>query len=206
MISIIDYGRGNLFSLEQALSEIGAESQRVETREQVCQAKKLILPGVGAFRDAMQGLTDRGLVGPIQQAVENKVPLMGICVGMQLLFTKGEEFGETDGLGLIPGIVKRLPDFNDKTADRIPNVGWREVQLGPRAASLGIKPEANKFYFVHSFAPMVGVADDIAAYIPFNGSDVTVAVVRGSVSGVQFHPEKSGQTGLSFLRNFVEKM
>ena len=99
MISIIDYGRGNLFSLEQALSKIGAESQRVETREQVCQAKKLILPGVGAFRDAMQGLTDRCLVGPIQQAVENKVPFMGICVGMQLLFSKGEEFGRLMALG-----------------------------------------------------------------------------------------------------------
>jgi len=204
MITVIDYGRGNLFSLDQALKKIGAEAERVHAGDGVEAATKLILPGVGAFGDAMLGLKERGLVEPIREAVARGVPMLGICVGMQLLFTKGEEFGNHDGLNLVPGTVRRLPDSETKDADRIPNVGWRKVHPGPAAAAVGIEPGA-EFYFVHSFAPVVDDAADVAGTISFNGKDVAIAVARGSVAGVQFHPEKSGAAGLAFLKAFADK-
>ena len=204
MITVIDYGRGNLFSLDQALKKIGVESERVHSGDGLAAATKLILPGVGAFGDAMQGLTERGLVGPIHDAVARGVPMLGICVGMQLLFTKGEEFGVHDGLNLVPGTVKRLPDSDDKDADRIPNVGWRKLHAGPAADALGVKT-GGEFYFVHSFAPVVDDASDVAGTITFNGREVAIAVARGNVGGVQFHPEKSGEAGLAFLKNFADK-
>ncbi len=206
MITVIDYGRGNLFSLDQALKKIGVEAERVHTGDGVVAATRLILPGVGAFGDAMQGLRERGLADAIHGAVARGVPLLGICVGMQLLFTKGEEFGEHEGLGLIPGTVRRLPDIEAKDADRIPNVGWRKIQPGPAAPALGIEPGADEFYFVHSFAPVVDDPQDVAGSIRFNGKDVAIAVSRGTVSGVQFHPEKSGETGLAFLKKFTNSI
>jgi glutamine amidotransferase len=210
MITVIDYGRGNLFSLDQALKKIGVESERVQVGEALAGATKIILPGVGAFGDAMQGLQDRGFVAPIRDAVSRGIPMMGICVGMQLLFTKGEEFGTHEGLSLVPGTVLRLPDRNAKDADRIPNVGWRKINPGPAAERLGMTSDKgngkreNEFYFVHSFAPVVDDAADIAGTITFNEQEVAIAVSRGSVSGVQFHPEKSGEAGLAFLKNFID--
>lgn len=204
MITVIDYGRGNLFSLDQALKKIGAASERVHTGDGIAAATRLVLPGVGAFGDAMQGLNERGLAAPIRDAVARGIPLLGICVGMQLLFTKGEEFGEHEGLGLVPGTVKRLPDNDDKDADRIPNVGWRKTRPGPAAGGLGIEPGANEFYFVHSFAPVVDDPNDVAATISFNNREVAVAVARGNVAGVQFHPEKSADAGLAFLKKFAD--
>lgn len=206
MILIVDYGRGNLFSLGQALRHLGVEHRISDKPEELGSAERIIFPGVGAFGDAMKGLRERGLVAPLLAAARAGTPILGICVGCQLLLSRGEEFGNHEGLGLIPGTVSRLPSprMGDAAAIRIPNVGWRSLDVRPGASMFGAMARGQAMYFVHSFAPRPENIAHVAATIAVNGEDVPVAVQRDNVVGVQFHPEKSGPAGLALLAGFLE--
>lgn len=205
-VLVIDYGRGNIFSIAQALREVGAAPMVSGNPARLEVAERVVLPGVGAFGDAMTGLSERGLVGPLLATVARGTPMLGICVGCQVLLDRGEEFGDHRGLGLIPGTVARLPAprAGDASAIRIPNVGWRQLEVTGRGALLGPAGPGAHMYFVHSYAPFVELDEHVMATIRVNGARVPVAIRRDNVTGVQFHPEKSGPDGLGLLKAFLE--
>ena len=204
MIAIIDYGVGNLFSLASSLKSLGLETKVTRDAAAIRAADHIILPGVGAFADAMAKLEATGLVPVIKQEVEHK-PLLGICLGMQLLFEKSYEYGEHTGLGLIPGEVCPLADDLKDPSLKVPHIGWNRLDLVPGREDDPLfkytKP-GEYVYYVHSFYAKNCAANTMAASeysIP-----VTGAVKNGLVYGTQFHPEKSGDTGLRMLRAFAE--
>ena len=198
MISIIDYGAGNLFSVKNALDYLGLESKITNSADDLRTADRLILPGVGAFPDAMRMLGETGLIDVIKQEVQRK-PLLGICLGMQMLFEKSYEFGETDGLGLIGGAVKLIkPEGNLP----IPHIGWNSLEFNEKCPLLNKCNNGEYVYFVHSFAAECD-SKNVAAYCDY-GMKVPALVFEGNVYGAQFHPEKSGETGLNILRCFSE--
>ncbi len=202
MITVIDYGRGNLFSTGQALRHLDVPYEITADADAAERAERIVLPGVGAFGDCMEGLRSRGLIEPLKRAAARGVPMLGICVGAQVMLDAGEEFGRHDGLGLIAGAVRRLPEGNGgPDAVRIPNVGWRALRT--RGAFFDGTPDGAMVYFVHSYAPFVADGADVAATIAVNGADVPVAFRRGNVVGFQFHPEKSGPVGLNLIERFV---
>jgi len=206
VITVIDYGRGNIFSIGQALKHLGAEYEICSDAARIADAECLILPGVGAFGDTMSELHQRKLVEPIRSRAQGGVPLLGICVGMQLLASEGEEFGKHQGLGLVPGQVNRLP-AGDSLAKpvRVPNVGWRRVTFHPRGGDQTIISKGDAMvYFVHSFALDPDDPDDVLASIEINGQKVTAAVQRDNVVGYQFHPENSGEVGLDLIWQFLK--
>lgn len=197
MIAILDYGMGNRASVQNALGFLGYESVVTQDPAVIALASHLILPGVGAFADGIKAIRERGLDRVMAEEIAKGKPLLGICLGMQLLASKGEEGGSFEGLGFIPGIVKRL------SADelRIPHVGWNDVT--PKAGEnlfAGTGPDV--FYFVHSFALVTDEASDVIASCEY-GTPFVAAVRRGNVVGVQFHPEKSQASGLQVLKNFL---
>ena len=197
MIAIIDYGAGNLFSVQNALNFLGIENKVTKDPDEIRNADKLILPGVGAFPDAMKMLSDAGLIDVIKEQVKTK-PLMGICLGMQMLFEKSFEFGETEGLGLIPGTVELMKPENDLL---IPHIGWNALEKNEECQLLQNVEEGDYVYFVHSFAAVTD-SENVAAYCDY-GMRVPALVAKGNVYGCQFHPEKSGKTGLDILKNFA---
>lgn len=201
MIAIIDYGVGNLFSLSSSLKAVGADCAVTSSPEVIRQAEKLILPGVGAFGDAAEKLKKNGLDRLIKQEAENGKPLLGICLGMQLLFQKSYEFGEYEGLGLIEGEVVpmqgRLPGRLP-----IPHIGWNALELVGHPSLFRHIQNGDHVYFVHSFFADHCEKNLIAA--TEYGVRMTAAAARGSIVGCQFHPEKSGETGLAILRAFCE--
>ncbi len=203
---VVDYGRGNLFSIGQALAHLDAPYKTSGAPDDIETAERIIFPGVGAFGEAMKGLRDRRLVEPLKAAAARGTPILGICVGCQLLLSRSEEFGDHDGLDLVPGTVSRLPSPrpDDRAAIRIPNVGWRKLSVNPDAPVLRNVGNDDLMYFVHSYAPMAHNQTDVAATIRVNGHDVPVAVESRNLVGVQFHPEKSGPAGLKVLRRFLE--
>lgn len=204
MIAVVDYGRGNLFSLGQALRHLGAAYEVTGDPGRILAAERVILPGVGAFGDAMQALVKRRLVEPLREVAARGTPLLGICLGMQLFASRSEEFGEHEGLDLIPGTVKRLPAGNaGRGSIKIPNVGWRPLCPVTSDAFLGDLPSDTMVYFVHSYAPVVTDPAHVAATIAVNGSAVAAVIHRGKVLGYQFHPEKSGPAGLALLGRFL---
>ncbi len=198
MITIIDYGAGNLFSVQNALNYLGVENRISSRAEDIISADKLILPGVGAFPDAMKMLDEAGLTDVIKEQAKLK-PLMGICLGMQMLFDKSYEFGETAGLGLIPGTVELMHPEDDLV---IPHIGWNALEKNEPCALLDGVNEGDYVYFVHSFAAVTD-SKNVAAYCDY-GMKVPALVTSGKVYGCQFHPEKSGKTGLTILKNFCE--
>lgn len=201
---VVDYGRGNLFSLSQALRALGASHEISSDPTRIAAAERVVLPGVGAFGDGMAALTGAGLVAPLREIARRGTPMLGICLGMQLLAGRGLEFGDHPGLGIIPGIVARLLDLPDEDAMRIPNVGWREVSPTSGGADLfAALPPKPMMYFVHSYVMAPTDPACIAATISFNGRDVCVSVRAGNVVGYQFHPEKSGALGLELIRSFL---
>ena len=193
MIGVIDYGLGNLFSLGNALDYIGAKWRFVQAPAELSECDGLILPGVGAFPQGMEALCSLGLVQSLRSWQK---PLMGICLGMQLLFTESEEFSLTQGLGLIPGRVVKLTDV-----PKIPHMGWNTLSLNKTHPLLQGIDAGDAVYFVHSFHAITDNGN-LLATCSYGGS-VTAAVACGNVMGTQFHPEKSGEIGLTMLRNFV---
>ena len=204
MIAIIDYGVGNLFSLRSSLAAIGAETVVTGDPAVIRTAEKLILPGVGAFGDAAALLRQSGLDKLVcQEAAEGK-PLLGICLGMQLLFDYGLEYGRHEGLGLIPGSVRPITDYIPEGL-KIPHIGWNALRFpAGKAASPLFKyvKEGECVYFVHSFCG-AECEESVIASAEY-GAMLTAAVGRGQIYGVQFHPEKSGATGLRILQAFCE--
>ncbi len=197
MIAIIDYGAGNLFSVKNALDFLGLENKITNSAEDLISADRLILPGVGAFPDAMRMLGETGLIGVIKSEVTKK-PLFGICLGMQMLFEKGYEFGETEGLGLIKGSVKLM----QPEGLPIPHIGWNSLEFNEKCPLLDKCAEGEYVYFVHSYAAECP-KENVAAYCDY-GMKVPALVYEGNVFGAQFHPEKSGETGLNILRCFAK--
>lgn len=208
MLVLIDYGIGNLRSVQKALEAIGVEALRTGDPDAVRAADKLILPGVGAFGACADALREHGLEEPVMEAVERGAPLLGVCVGMQLLFEMSEEKGEHRGLGLLPGRIVRFPaDLTDSEGRRlkVPHVGWnRVVPTGDSPLTEGLEDEAY-VYFVHSYYAQPARESDVLATTPY-GVDFPSVVGRNRVFGVQFHPEKSQSAGLQILRNFVERI
>ena len=202
MIAIIDYGVGNLFSLKSSLGMIGAQAVVSGDAQALRSADRLILPGVGAFGDARKKLAQTGLDAALCREAEQGKPVMGICLGMQMLFEKSLEYGEHEGLGLIPGEVVpmagRLP-----AGLKIPHIGWNALNMKrPDHPLMKYTDSGDCVYFVHSFFAD-HCAESVIATAEY-GIDVTAAVARGNVLGCQFHPEKSGTVGLGILKAFCE--
>ena len=198
---IVDYGLGNICSVKRTFEECGADVVISDDPALCGQVDHIVLPGVGAFADGMAALTNGGWVNALRTAtLENRIPLLGICLGMQLLADKGFEGGETDGLSLIPGEVRRL--VADAPRTRIPHVGWNEVLHGGTHPLLAGIPSGMDFYFVHSYHFVPDNAADALATTPYCGSFVS-AIARGIVCGTQFHPEKSSRAGFQLIRNFL---
>ena len=203
MIAVIDYGVGNLFSLCRSLEAIGQEPVVTGDPAVLRQADKLILPGVGAFQDAADKLRASGLDQVIQEEVAKGKPILGICLGMQLLFEESHEFGVWQGLGLIPGKVVTMEGV--VPADyKIPHIGWNGLHFPQvvRHPLLGSVEEGECVYFVHSF--YATDCDEAVIATTEYGAELTAAVAKGSVMGCQFHPEKSGPVGLGILKTFCE--
>ena len=202
MIAIVNYGVGNLFSLASSFSAIGRNDIKITSDpEDLKHSERIILPGVGAFEDAARKLFASGLAEPLIDEAHNGKPLLGICLGMQLLFTKSYEFGVHDGLNLIPGDVKPIRDVIPANL-KIPQIGWNSLHLTNHSDLFANSHEGDYVYFVHSYSAFCE-AKYITATTNY-GADLTAAVQNGNVYGAQFHPEKSGNVGLNMLRAFCE--
>lgn len=201
MTVIIDYGVGNLFSLKSSLKALGEETVVSGDEDVIRNADRLILPGVGAFRDAREKLSKNGLDKVVCEASNKGKALMGICLGMQLLFTRSYEFGETPGLGLIEGDVKPIQPLIPENF-KVPHIGWNALQMRGKPEIFKYIDDGSYMYFVHSFAAM-NCDDSVIATTDY-GAELTAAVQRGNIYGMQFHPEKSGETGLRILKAFCE--
>ena len=201
MIRIIDYGVGNLFSLRSSLRAIGIDADYTGNPAEIRKADKLILPGVGAFRDAREALRSTGLDRVVQEEAGKGTPLMGICLGMQMLFNRSYEYGEYEGLGLIPGEIVPMEGRIPKDLP-IPHIGWNELALKQPSPLMKNTANGDYVYFVHSY-----YAETPAEYVIATtdyGVEMTAAVQKDNVYGCQFHPEKSSEVGLSILKVFCE--
>jgi len=196
MIGIIDYGMGNLASVAKAFAAVGHLAQIVRTPQAITDADKLILPGVGAFATAMENLRHTELLEPLGAAVAEGKPLLGICLGMQLLLRESEEHGLHEGLGVFDGRVRRLP-----AGVKVPHIGWNQVRIARESALLEGIPDSSYFYFVQSYVVDPDDEDLVVGTTDY-GERFPSMVARGNVFGVQFHPEKSQRVGLRMLKNF----
>ena len=201
MIAIIDYGVGNLFSLKSSFRKIGAEAIVTSDREEIAKADRIILPGVGAFGDAAARLRESGLASVVKEEAASGKPIMGICLGMQLLFDKGYEYGVHDGLGLIHGSIRPVSDVIPE-GYKIPHIGWNRLSFKRETPLFKYIKDGDYVYFVHSY--YAAECDDSVLATAEYGAELTAAASGGSVYGCQFHPEKSGETGLNILRAFAE--
>ena len=199
MTVIIDYGVGNLFSLVSSLKKIGEEAIVSSDKDIISQADRIILPGVGAFGDAIAKLNESGLSDIIREEVSKGKPLLGICLGMQLLFERSFEYGENKGLGLIKGEIRALGEAIPNNL-KIPHMGWNGLHFKKESPVFDGLAEGDEVYFVHSFAGFY-CEENLIATAEY-GMEVTAAVNDKNVYGVQFHPEKSGEKGLKILKNF----
>ncbi len=195
MIAIIDYGMGNLRSVQKALEFVGQDAVITDDIKVMEKADKLVLPGVGAFGDAISTIREKGIDKVIYEGVSKDKPFLGICLGMQMVFDKSYEYGEYEGLGLIPGEIKLLPDNVKK-----PHIGWNNLNIKMRAPLFENTGESPYVYFVHSYyletdAPVVSATTDY-------GKEIQVAVQKDNIFALQFHPEKSGDVGLEILKSF----
>jgi glutamine amidotransferase len=202
MIAIVDYGVGNLFSLSSSFRAIGFEAVISSDPAVISAADKIILPGVGAFEDAAKKLFDSGLGALVIEEAQKGKPILGICLGMQLLFERSFEYGEHKGLGLIKGDIRPISDVIPADL-KIPHIGWNALHLAePRAEIFKYLNEGDHVYFVHSFYG-ANCDESVIATAEY-GAPLTAAVAKGNVFGCQFHPEKSGAVGLSILKAFCE--
>ena len=210
-VTIVDYGMGNLFSIENAVRNCGSIPIRTSCPEEIACSERIILPGVGAFGLGMSELSQKGLIEPIKAFSDQGNPVLGICLGMQLLFTKSGEFGEHEGLNIIPGKISPIPEFNHRgIASLVPHVGWNELLLPEQKQQdfwqntiLKDVPVGSSVYFVHSFfADDVNTLYDISD-CEYNEIRMPSVVKFNNTFGCQFHPEKSGPIGLKILKNFL---
>lgn len=197
-LAIIDYGMGNLRSVQKGLERVGLTADITTKPDQILNAPGVILPGVGAFEDAMVNLNNAGLPEVISEVVKRGTPFLGICLGMQLMFGSSEENGVHQGLGLIPGAIKRLP-----AGLKVPHMGWNQLHINTKVSLLNGLTSGDYFYFVHSYYA-VPKADDVVVATSDYGIDFPAIVGRDNFFGIQFHPEKSSDLGLRILKNFGE--
>jgi glutamine amidotransferase len=201
MIAIIDYGVGNLFSLKSSLAEIGAEAVVTSDEKVIAECDRIILPGVGAFEDAVRKLRESGMAEVVKKEAAAGKPLLGICLGMQLMFDKGYEYGEHEGLGLIHGNVRPIADVIPE-GYKIPHIGWNLLKFTKKSPLFKYIKEGDYVYFVHSY--YAADCDESVIATTEYGADLTAAAANGNVYGCQFHPEKSGKVGMKILKAFVE--
>jgi glutamine amidotransferase len=197
MIAIIDYGRGNLGSVEKAFGRVGMEAVVTEDPKVVADAEAVVLPGDGAFHDAMGNLQSLGLIAPLRACFESERPFLGICLGYQLLFTESEEFGQGKGLDIIAGAVRRFP-----AGLKVPHMGWNQVEHRDDLRLFDGIPSGANFYFVHSYYPEISDPSLRMATCTY-GIRFPAAVGRGALFATQFHPEKSQRWGIRLLENFA---
>lgn len=208
-VAVIDYGVGNLFSVRRGLEACGATVEVTSDPQVIRSAPRVVLPGVGAFADGMRELCSRGLDGTVKEVAASGTPLFAICLGMQMLLDESLEFGRTSGLGLIPGRVVSVPELNaDGEPQKVPHIGWSSLMLAEDGGDWqgtplqALQPGA-AVYFVHSFMAAPTDEGDRVADCSYGGVRVSAAIRRGNVFGCQFHPEKSGEVGLTVLRTFL---
>ncbi|MFR3359135.1 MAG: imidazole glycerol phosphate synthase subunit HisH [Eubacterium sp.] len=200
MIAIVDYDAGNIKSVEKALQFLGQEPVVTRGKETLLQAEKVIVPGVGAFGDAMGKMHQYGLVEVLREIAAKGTPLLGICLGLQLLFESSEETPGVEGLGLLPGKIVRIPD---KEGFKIPHMGWNSIQINPASRLLKGIEEGAYVYFVHSYYLQAENEADVAATTDYV-VNIHAAAEHENIFATQFHPEKSGEIGLRILKNFIE--
>ena len=198
MIAIVDYDAGNIRSVENALNSLGLENVVTDDAAVIRGADRVILPGVGAFGDAMKKLSDRGLTEVIREVAATK-PFMGICLGLQLLFEESEEAPGVPGLGILPGKIVRIPEGGGR---KIPHIGWNDLSMPKESPLFAGVPAGSYVYFVHSYYLQAGELSDVAATTEY-GVTIHAAVQRGKLCACQFHPEKSGDVGMKILMNFA---
>lgn len=200
MIAIVDYDAGNIKSVEKALQFLGQEPVVTRDKETLLQAEKVIVPGVGAFGDAMGKMHQYGLVEVLREIATKGTPLLGICLGLQLFFESSEETPGVEGLGLLPGKIVRIPD---KEGFKIPHMGWNSIQINPASRLLKGIEEGAYVYFVHSYYLQAENEADVAATTDYV-VNIHAAAEHENIFATQFHPEKSGEIGLRILKNFIE--
>lgn len=208
-VTVIDYGVGNLLSVQRGLEQCGAKVVLTSDPEKILAAKRVVLPGVGAFANAMQALESLGLVAVIRELAQHNKPLLGICLGMQLLLEESDEFGVTAGLGLIPGRVIALPKLKlSGESQKIPHIGWSALQpsnvaVGWQHTLLEDNRPGEAAYFVHSFMAVPTNSTHRIADCMYGSHKIAATIGRDNITGCQFHPEKSGEVGLKILRRFI---
>ncbi len=200
MIAIIDYDAGNLKSVEKALISLGEQCQITRDKEEILHSDKVILPGVGAFGDAMEKLERFGLTKVIHQVVENGTPLLGICLGLQLMFESSDETKGVKGLGILDGKILAMPP---KEGYKIPHMGWNSIHINEKSRLFKGIPDNSYVYFVHSYYLKAAKEEEVAASTEYT-THIHAAVEKDNIFACQFHPEKSGDIGLKILKNFCE--
>jgi len=200
MIAIIDYDAGNLLSVKKALDYLGQESVITRDRDVLLAADKVILPGVGAFSDAMDKLRSYGLIEVIREIIAKGIPFCGICLGLQLLFERSDEAPGVEGLSILKGSINRIPDGEGL---KIPHMGWNSLEIKPEAKLFKGIPNQSYVYFVHSYYLEATDKEVVAATTEY-GVNIHASVEKDNVFACQFHPEKSGEVGLTILKNFAE--
>ena len=202
-ICIIDYEVGNILSVKRGVEILGFNPIVTNEKKKILNADKEILPGVGAFKNGMDLLKKHNLINVISRIVENKKPILGICLGMQLFFDQSSEFGNSKGLGIIKGKVEKLPIKDGNNNLKVPNIGWNELVVKKKDKLFSNIKEKNSTYFVHSYMVVPADSSVVTAVYKFGSEEVVASVSSGNVYGCQFHPEKSGKVGLSILNNFI---
>ena len=203
MIGIIDYGMGNLLSVKNALDYLGEESEIINDADSIRKVKKIVLPGVGSFPDCMNNLNERGFVEILNELVlEKKIPILGICLGMQIMGETSHEMGESEGLGWFEGDVIKMEPQNESI--KIPNIGWETISIVPGDHLLSSFNTLPDFYFVHSYYLKCSRNQDVTSTYLLGDQIITASIQKDNIYGTQFHPEKSSDHGLEVLTNFIE--
>jgi len=207
-ITVIDFGAGNLHSVQYALEHCGAEISITSNKNEILAATKLVLPGTGAFRMGMDHLVSMGLDNAIKKAATNGVPIFGICLGMQMLLDQSEEFGITEGLGLISGKAVAIPNsIKQGHTIRVPHVGWEKIEAEENREAIDwpccINNSLGYAYFVHTYMAQLPDESALINYCMYEGVKIPAMIAKDNIAGSQFHPEKSGEFGLSILKNFI---
>lgn len=208
-VAIVDHGLGNILSVARAFEHLGVSVKLAESEKELDKVSHIVIPGVGAFPEAMRRLHSKGLVDALRRSADREIPLLGICLGMQVLFTTGLEHGTTEGLGIVSGSVTKMTNIQSNfDVLRLPSVGWREIVAvddHSKESALIEKMSGKPFYFVHSYEAKPVHSEMVAAVYNRGANSIVAAVIKGNTWGVQFHPEKSGKFGLDLLKYFIDR-